>query len=626
MSTISTTTVYGNGGPALAVHFSDLPSETQVAYLQRRAGVDPAGTNPDLWTEYGKATPKAIAEAERRYVAIRALQDRLDQGATFGRALAATVEESGVPELSLRRWYARIDGKPRPDWLPSLTPNWKPGVGRKITIPKEAWTFFITYIEKASARTPIRKAYLETAKVAAVNGWLWPGYKTVLRCWNAMDAGLKALLRSGDKAFDKTQPAIERSVAHLEAMRIVNLDGRKADVFVIWEDGTVGRPIVIAIQDVFSRKTLGWRVSKTEDADTTKLVILDVVDRYGLFDALRTDNGRAFTSRKISGGTPHRFRGKADDERIGLLTLMGAQVGFALPERGQSKPIERAFRDVASEIDTCPEFREAYCGNRPDAKPEDFTGKPVPIALFREVYDRELKALNARPGRRTEMGKGKLSFDEVFSDSYARRPRRDLTAAQRRFFMRDMIYLKPNNDTGALTSHGFRYWSPEHQNTLLAHRYAKVAVLFDPTDRSKPVMVLNKDGRMIVDSLPCLKKGKFDSTDDARQHARGKAQRRKAAIAAKKALNLMNDAELNNLRKRSRPAQPDPEPPITDTNVSKPLFGLPGGMTAPTSNAEIIAPVFGASTDAENDRARELEAGFQRVVRERLAERRRTAI
>ncbi len=410
-------------------------------------------------------------------------------------------------------------------------------------------------------------------------------------------------------------------------MQIVNLDGRMADVFVIWEDGTISRPIVIAIQDIYSRKTLAWRVSKTEDADTTKLVVLDVIDRYGLFDGLRTDNGRAFASRKVSGGAPHRFRGKkSEDEPQGILTLMGAQVGFALPENGRAKPIERTFGDHAREIDTSPEFREAYCGHKPDAKPEDFAGKAVPIALFREVYGRGINALNARIGRRTEMGKGKLSFDQVFAESYAQRPRRDITAAQRRFFMLDAIYLTPNPDTGALTSNGFRYWAPEHQTTLLAHRHGKVAVMFDPTDRSKPVMVLNREGRMIIDSLPCLKKGKFDSTEDARQHARGKAQRKKAARAEIKALNLMNESELNNLRKRSHDARPAPAPPASETNVSAPLFGLPGAAaSAPASEAEIVTPDFGAIPQDPNTRARDLEAGLQRLVHERLKERQRFA-
>lgn len=624
---IKTQRISARGGWRTAVSFSDLPPETQIALLQRRAGIDPAGTNPAIWEEFGKTTPKTISEAKQRHTIICAVQARIDRGVTRGRALSEASKETGVPTITLRRWYSRVDDVPRADWLPALAPSWEPG-GKKAEMSEEAWRFFLSYIEQASAHSTLKRAHRETQEAAVLNGWAWPTYDTVMRYWRlTVDTGTKALLRSGAKAFDKTVPTMERSVAHLQAMEIVNLDGRMADLFVTWEDGTVSRPIVIAIQDVYSRKMLGWRVSKTEDADTTKLVVLDVIDHYGLFDGLRTDNGRAFASRKVSGGAAHRFRGKkSEDEPPGILTLMGAQVGFALPESGRSKPIERAFRDVAYDIDTCPEFRDAYCGHRPDAKPEDFAEGAVPIALFREVYERELNAHNARPGRRTEMGKGKLSFDQVFAESYAQRPRRDITAAQRRFFLLDMAYLKPNKDTGALTSNGFRYWAAEHQTALLAHRHGKVAVLFDPRDRSKPVMVLNREGRMIIDSLPCLKRGKFDSTEDARQHARGKGQRLKAARADKKGLNLMNEAELNNLRKRSQDARPAPVPPASDTNITAPLFGLPGAAAkATTSGAEIVTPDFGTVPEEPNTRARELEAGLQRLVHERLQERQRFA-
>ncbi len=63
------TTKY-SGNTATAVNFSDLPPETQVAYLQRQAGVDPAGTNPALWEEFGQTTSKTISEAERRHTII----------------------------------------------------------------------------------------------------------------------------------------------------------------------------------------------------------------------------------------------------------------------------------------------------------------------------------------------------------------------------------------------------------------------------------------------------------------------------------------------------------------------------------------------------------------------------
>lgn len=535
---------------------------------------------------------KAQKEAERRLTIVCRVAELMSQGIDKAGAIGEVSETHGVDRATLYRWHARIDGKPRADWLPLLAPDYK-GTGPKpADCSEDAWRFFLSYVEKASARSPLTKAFRETAEMATLEGWQWPSWPTVWRRWRDLDAGTKALIRSGPKAFDKTIPAQQRSVAHLGAMEIVNLDGRMADVFVEWEVRTIGRPITINIQDVYSRKMLGWRISKTEDSDTTKAVMLDVIDSYGQFDALRTDNGRAFTSHKIAGGAKHRFRRKKSLlESTGILAALSIELGFALPGRGGSKPIERGYRDVATDIDTNPEFKLGYCGHKPDAKPEDFKGGAVPIATFRRVYDRELHAHNAREGRRTEMTNGKLSFDQVFAESYAKRPRRMLTAAQRRFCMLDGVVLKPNKDTGALVSNGFRYWAQEHQNTLLKHRNSGVLVMFDPRDRSLPVMVLDRDGRMIVDSLACEAKGKFNSSEDGRQFNRGKAQLKKARSKEIKAINLMTDAELNNQRKRMHDARPTPEPPAGDATVIEPVFGLPGGAV-PNRDGAVIPGTF----------------------------------
>ncbi len=597
--------VPSNGGSALAVLFEDLPPDTQTAYLQRLHGVAPEdGPDAALWAAYAGKAPKIRKAAERNLAAMLSFHDKLDAGLRVNRAVAETCKETGVSVASIHRLRLRVKDVPRADWLPVLAANYCPPPREKAPMSEEAWSFFLSFLQHSAPRMPLSTAHRETETAAKNEGWEWPAYLVVWRRWDALPAGEKALIRNGAKALDKTIPPMTRSVAHLQAMQIVNLDGRQADFFVRWEDGTVSRPIVIAIQDVYSRAFLGWRFSKTEDSDTTKTVILDVIDRYGLFDELRTDNGRAFASKKISGGAKHRFRGKAEShEDLGILKLIGAKVGFAKPRRGQSKPIERGFRDIAEQVDTGPEFKGAYCGHRPDAKPEDYDSTAVDISVARAVYDQALRAHNDRPGRRTEMGKGVYSLTQVFENSYRTRPRRDLTAAQRQYFMFDMAYLKPNKDTGALSKDGFKWWSPDHQDALLKYRNTKVCVLFDPTDRSKPVTVHDADGHLIVASLPCLKKGRFDSTQDARQHERGKAQVKAAARKGLKGHNLMAKAQMENIRKRYAKDEAPPPPP-TDTTVSKPLFGVPGVKAATTTTgAAPVKPFYSREEQEEFDAA-----------------------
>ena len=564
----------GNGGKRFQVLFSDLPEEVRVAMVQRDFGVAAQEGNPNLWADFIRKSSQVRADAERAFAAVTEIDDALDSGMSLTAAIAEASATSGLSVSSLKRMRRKVRGVPLCDWVPALAKDYKAG-GATIEMDEDAWAFFLQFINQSAHRLPLTTAWRETDEVARLEGWEWPSYPTVWRRWKSMDTGQRALLRGGAKAHDKTLPTQRRTVEHLLPMQIVNLDGRKADVFVLWEDGEISRPIVIAIQDVKSKKFLGWIAAKTEDADTTKAVILDVFERYGLFDKLLTDNGRAFASNKIAGGARHRFRGKGDLKAApGILPLLGIDITFAKPRNGRAKPIERGFRDVAEQIDTLPELKRGYCGHRPDAKPEDFAGGAIPIAVFREIYDREFRAQNARPGRRTEAAKGEMSFDQVFDEGFAKRPKRPLSAGQRWYLLMDMVYLKPNRDTGALSSMGFTWWSQEHQTTLLRYRNTKVRVLFDHTDRSKPVMVEDPvTNRVIVDSLPCMKRGEFDSTENARINERGKAMKRRADRLQNRAAMTMTKARMEEIRKRAHAARPQASEPLPETNVTAPAFG-----------------------------------------------------
>src|SRR3546814_12358931 len=119
-------------------------------------------------------------------------------------------------------------------------------------------------------------------------------------------------------------PAQIRSVAELHAMELVNIDGHRADVFVKWPDGRIIRPMMIAIQDVYSRKFLAWRIAENEDMVTARLVFADLFQTWGIPKRLLADNGRAFVSQWLSGGAKTRLRFTVRDVHpAGLLVPMG---------------------------------------------------------------------------------------------------------------------------------------------------------------------------------------------------------------------------------------------------------------------------------------------------------------
>ncbi len=120
-----------------------------------------------------------------------------------------------------------------------------------------------------------------------------------------------------------------------------------------WPDGRILRPTLIAIQDVYSRKFLAWRIAETEDMVTARLVFADLFATWGIPKGLLADNGRAFASKWLTGASRTRFRGKIlDSDPTGLLVALGINIHWAKPYRGQSKPIERGFRDLVAGIAT----------------------------------------------------------------------------------------------------------------------------------------------------------------------------------------------------------------------------------------------------------------------------------
>jgi len=116
------------------------------------------------------------------------------------------------------------------------------------------------------------------------------------------------------------------------------------------------------------------------------------------------------------------------------LTAMGVEVHWTKPFHGQSKPIERAFKDLCDKDAKTPAFAGAYTGNKPDAKPENYGSSAVPLDDFMAVLKDEIIHHNTRQGRRSAVCEGK-SFDEVFNESYIARPIKRATQLQRRLFL-----------------------------------------------------------------------------------------------------------------------------------------------------------------------------------------------
>jgi transposase InsO family protein len=517
----------GRGG-GLEYHVSLLPAAARLELAKDGGIANDEGPAPGAeisadragsWAWFERQSASVKTEAERRLRAIERIDALEASGLTRTAAVACASAESGNGKSALWDWLQMVDGADRADRLPRLAPH-RNGGGAIAEVDEEAWRVLLSDYLRPE-RPTWSSCYRRTVeRYAKPRGIELPHSRTLFRkLEREIDPRLVVARREGKEALMRTVPPQKRSVAHLHAMHKVNIDGHRFDVFCRWPDGRVGRPIMVAIQDLYSRKFLGWRVGETESAVLTRLAFADVFQKYGIPGECYLDNGRAFASKLITGGAKSRFRFKIrDEEPSGLLTALGIRIHWTTPYSGQSKPIERAFRDLCDTIAKDPELAGAYTGNHIDAKPENYGSRAVPIEQFEQLVDRGMAEHNARLGRRTETANGQ-SFDQVFAASYATAPIGKATEAQLRLALLASEVLRADKSSGAVTLLGNTYWCEE----LSLHAGQKVTVRFDPDDLTLPVHVYDIDDRFLL-TAPALEITEFDNAAAAQRRARQKRE------------------------------------------------------------------------------------------------------
>lgn len=535
----------GRGG-GIEFHVSLLPGEAAIELARRgiiRTRPEAAeSAQASAWAWFERQGAKVKAEAQRRLDVLGAAELLVAAGASRSAAVAQVSADRGVGKSTIWNWLRLVEGIDRADWLPALAPRRKGG-GIEAEIDPLLWAAFKSDYLRNAAPT-LASVYQRVGRIAAEKGLSMPSEKTFSRrLKKEVPAEVITLKRQGQEALRRSVPAQRRSVEELHALEYVNIDGHKFDVFVKTPEGRVIRPIMLAIQDIYSRKILAWRLGGEESAIQTRLVFADLFREYGIPHHCVLDNGRAFASKWISGGAKSRFRFKVKaEEPTGLLTGLGVQIHWAMPYRGQSKPIERAFRDLADHLAKHPACEGAYTGKDPTAKPENYGSRAVEWERFVELVREQIAHHNAKPGRRTEGARGR-SFDEAFAESYAASPIRKATAEQLRWALLAAENRLINRQTGEIDLHGNRYWHAD----LSAMRGERVTVRFDPDDLHSEIHVYDLEGRYLTAAHPIDDTG-FADAAGAKEAAKRTAEYRKRVKAMAEAEDLISAEELADLQ------------------------------------------------------------------------------
>jgi transposase InsO family protein len=484
-------------------------------------------------------------------------------------AYAAVAKELGDSVSTIRSWIRLVKGVHQGDWLPRLAPAWTGRTAYAEYDPKVYQMYRDLFLHPS--QPPASVCYERVQRIAAKEGLKVPSHATLRReLERREDPFVVVLEREGERRAAELYPYIERSRAGFHAMEALNADGHKLDIDTVWPDGERCRAMLITFQDLYSGKIVGWRLAKAESAHEMGLGFLEVCDRLGVCEMLWVDNTLAMASKRMTAGAKgrHRFTDKEGDP-LGVLPLLGVQVRFTTPGHVQSKPIERAFGDLANHVAKHPAFTGAYLGRSTQHKPSNYGERTVTVAEVEKVVREEVLAHNARLGRRTEVCAGKLSFDSAFEASYRAHQAeiRRITPAQRRllYLVADVVKVQPD---GCVKAFGNRYWTEE----LVALRGRQVVLRYHPTERTlhDAVYVYGLRGEFIAE-VPCYHKAGFADAEAAQAHNRARRQvvRQKKELA--KATRRLAAAEVAALV----PPIEAPESAADDTSVVRVDFTIP---------------------------------------------------
>jgi putative transposase len=531
----------------------------------------------EAWAWF-EALPQSVKDKAATRLEIIQQVEILEAVQSRGRHLAVVdvAALQGVGARTVWSWFQMIEGVRSDDRLPFLAPRNRAAVERPRA--KDCDPEFFDVLKADFLRLeapPFSDCYRRSARIAKAKGWYILPERTMRRRMDAsVSEATQLLARKGIEAVKRRYPPQVRDKTALVALEAVNADFHKFDVFVRWpaprgETPQIVRPQMVAFQDIYSGRILAWRMDLTPNSTAVMLCAGDMIETYGIPSHILLDNGREFAAKAITGGAATRFRFKVKEDDIpGLFTGLGCTIHWATPYSGQSKPIERAFRDMCSAISKDPRFAGAYVGNTIANKPENYGSRAVELEQFLAVVAEGIEEHNTRQSRRSEVAFGR-SFAEVFDESYASAPIRKATEAQRRLWLLGAEGLRADTNSGEITFQGNKFWEP-WMGEIAGQR---VIVRFDPADLWSGLHVYSADNAYLGHA-PCRVKAGFFDMDEARMHSRARAAFMKAERAALEAQRRLSAAEVGDMLDELTPTPSE----AVEAKVVRPAFGKGKGL------------------------------------------------
>lgn len=402
---------------------------------------------------------------------------------------------------------------------------------RKAFIEQEAWDVFLAdYLRPEEP--DMRACYRRTETMAKHYGWKIASFQTFQRrVVEEIPYEVILLKRKGANAVAKLVPALRRTVKDLLAGEWINGDGYQHNVFVKWHTCEIVRPKTWFWQDVRTREILGYRTSISENTDSIRHALMDVIFNYGIPNTITLDNTRAAANKAMTSGIANRYRFKHDElDPKGIMPILGIDVHFTSilygEGHGQAKPIERAFGKggIGEKVDKRPELAGFYMGKNVLEKPDNYNGGKAGVGhdVFLQALAAGIEEYNSQLKRETEMCRGELSFDQVWERDYHPTNIRQASPEQLRllFLQAETVSIKQNGEftlkaVGKLYGLTNVYWAQQ----LIGITDKKVVVRFDPDNLHGNTYVYDINGNFLAEAICRDAKG-YGDTEAAREQSR----------------------------------------------------------------------------------------------------------
>lgn len=544
-----------NGIETWAIPLDALPAEAQALYYHEQwtaAGLtgdlfeDGSSFTPEEreehWKRYELATEKCQGRARVAFAALMRFNELLRQGSKKMPAYAAVMSEFDIARSTFNEWQKAIDGLDQGDWLPALVPDFSGRTNaRRALWPGQSWLHFIN-----GALTPgaaVATAYKRTKREAEAKGWgTLPSLATArIDLKNNIDDAVKTYIKEGPTALKRLSPTIERDYTSYALHEVWSMDGRRKDLMVRDTKGEFGpkdrvfRMWLYAVEEVRTRYLVGYSLGPELNADAVRDALVNAFTNTGMTrpDEVQCDNGMEAAAKEITGGAPWRRRGKVkEDEIVGLLPYLGINVSWATPAHGQTKPVERMFGTLAKMCETRPEFRGAYCGHKPDARPEEWdASKAAPIELVRSLLTEEIGAYHRNPHRGHGMdGKSPMAVYTELTNAPGYVSKRISKRQFRRCVLSAIQITIQKN--GAFIIHGARYYSEQTARLPKGRGYY---ACYNRHDLSQPVYVY-RGSKLMAEEVPQIERTPGNCKESAKKIVKARADFTKAVKASAKAL------------------------------------------------------------------------------------------